>query len=181
MSMTRDGMVALEPTARGIPDSDTGRGCIEPYRSLAHLDTEERCATERAHLGHLRGRPANGLGGGVALAQELDAKWLVGTWQALTPSSAGMGQADRVEVTVKPDGTFEGDAQSASVGLLNFRSGTWKVSGEAVVLDATIQGGRRINGSSVKWTLKRNGEDLEGTGHREFDNKTNPVTFKKAR
>ena len=166
-------------SARAIYAGRCGEVIVLPS---ARPNKEESYETWLAHLDPVCRWPADRRGGGVALAQEPDTKWLVGTWRGSMPSPAGMGQTDRVELIVKGDATFEGDTQSARGGLLSYRKGSWKATGETVVLDATIQGGPgAVNGSAVKWTLKRSGDDLEGTIHRSFNNTTTPATFKKAK
>jgi hypothetical protein len=122
------------------------------------------------------------LGSGIGLAQELDVKWLVGTWKAEIPSPGGQGNADRVELVIQDNGTFTGDTQSARSGLIQFRHGAYRVTAADVTLEATAQGGPAVlNGTKLTWTLKRRGEELDGTVYRHFNNTSAPVSFRKVK
>lgn len=122
------------------------------------------------------------LGGGVALGEELDAKWLAGKWTATTPSPAGMGRQDRGEWEVKEDGTFVGEVQSASGSLIPYRDGKWKIDGDSVVFEALLAGGPAVvRNTKVTWTLKRSGADLIGMIVRHYNMSTGDVTWKRAK
>jgi len=101
---------------------------------------------------------------GPVMAQNLDAAWLAGKWQ-------GDVQIPRVppipvRILVKADGTFEGEAQDPRFGLSPLLDGKWEIAGDTVKFDYRIdlqtRNGRMT--SQPRWTLKRDGEDLVGTG-----------------
>jgi len=151
--------------------------CCAPARP----EEETSHGTILTHLDHVPRRPLDHWWGGVALAQELDPKWLAGTWKAATPSPAGLGREDQWEILVKEDGSFKGDVQSARGGLINL-AGSWKVAGASVTLDGLYQGGpSSINGTKFALSLGRSGEVLEGTRHSMWNNSTIPISFKKAK
>jgi hypothetical protein len=100
-----------------------------------------------------------------AIAQNLDANWLAGKWQGET--QAPRARPSQVEILVKGDGTFTGEFQSQAFGLYPALDGKWEIAGDTVTFsyrtDFQAQyAGRLISAST--WTLKRNGENLEGKG-----------------
>ena len=97
---------------------------------------------------------------GVAVAQELDANWVVGKWQGLAEFVSGKAQ---LEITVKSDGTFEGDARAQGLGLVYYREGKWGIAGDTITFTYLSDAGARGT-SKGRWTLKRNEADLEGNG-----------------
>jgi hypothetical protein len=113
-------------------------------------------------------------------AQDTSAKWLLGAWSGSTPSPAGGGLLDRREIVFKEDGTFRGDIQSARGGLIS-TAGTWKLVGDDVRVEGIYNSrGAGLNGTKFTHSLKRKGEDeLTGTGHSEFSNRTFDVSLKK--
>lgn len=161
-------------------DSEHWSGAVM-FCAPARLEGETVHETMLAHLEHVPPRPLDHWWGGVALAQELDPKWLAGTWKAATPSPAGMGREDQWEILVKEDGSFKGDVQSARGGLINL-DGSWKVTGASVTLDGVYQGGpSSVRGTKFSLSLGRSGEALEGTRVSAFNNSTGPISFKKAK
>src|SRR2546429_9212052 len=66
------------------------------------------------------------LWGSPGLAQELDAKWLAGTWRGTTPSPIE-GRVDEREIEFHGDGSFTGEIKSARGGLLPI-SGSYKTT-----------------------------------------------------
>lgn len=111
-------------------------------------------------------------GGGVALAQELDAKWVVGKWEgtARTPSAES-----RREVTFKEDRTF-GVCGQTSRGLV-CGEGKWTVGGEVVMVEYFQESPRTL----VTWTLKRDADTLQGSGIRQNDSWQYTVALKRSR
>jgi uncharacterized protein (TIGR03066 family) len=107
-----------------------------------------------------------------ALAQELDSKWLLGKWWGGNPNS-------KIEVEFKGDGTFTGGSSSAN-GLFSYRSGSWKVVGNELTADFTLESPRPDSGPKVTWTLKLQDKDLVGEGFRHFDNRQYNLQLKKA-
>jgi hypothetical protein len=146
----------------------------------ARPEEETSHETMLAHLDHVPRRPLDHWWGGVALAQELDPKWLAGTWKAATPSPAGLGRQDQWEILVKEDGSLRGDVQSARGGLINL-AGPWKITGASVTLDGVYQGPSPVNGTKFVLSLGRSGEALEGTRYSAWNNSTIPISFKKAK
>ena len=115
---------------------------------------------------------------GAAVADDLSPEWLIGQW-------AGEQQllGDRpypLELTVKSDGTFTGEIVF-QVGLTKLQDGKWKIAGDTVRFDyrTDIQGRAGRSTTSATWTLKRNGEDLEGTGFNHTNSRTYRMILKK--
>ncbi len=108
-----------------------------------------------------------------ARAQELDTKWLLGRWWGGNPNS-------KIEAEFREDGTFAGGSSSAN-GLFIYRSGSWKVIGNELTADFTLESPRPDNGSKVTWTLKRQDKDLVGEGFRHFDNRRYNLQLMKAK
>jgi hypothetical protein len=95
------------------------------------------------------------------VAQELDARWLLGKW-------AGSGGADgrtAFQVVFKEHGGFEGYSRG-QLGVANYRNGTWSFAGENVTVEYILDNPRQpqADGAKVTWALRREGEDLAGTG-----------------
>jgi hypothetical protein len=168
----------------GVPPGELQTGGGDEVNGLlarALTSEEENHGAPVIHLDHVSLRRAVGWEGGVALAQDLDAKWLVGKWTSVAENPGDRRQTDRWELTMKPDGTFQGDVQTDRSGLIHLRNGSWKVDGATVILEAIFQGGpSHVNGSALKLTLKRAGDQLDGTMYRGFNNRTDPITLKKA-
>ena len=121
------------------------------------------------------------LWGTLALAQDLNAKWLAGTWRGTTPSPAGAGQLDKREIVFREDGTYTGEIQSVRGGLLKI-AGAYKVAGDTLNVDGSYtEGPAGIQGTKFTYTLKRVGEDLEGTGYSHGSVRTFPVSLKRAK
>ena len=119
--------------------------------------------------------------GTLGLAQDLNAKWLAGTWRGTTPSPAGAGQVDKREIVFREDGTYIGEIQSVRGGLLKI-AGSYKVAGDTLNVDGAYkEGPAGIQGTTFTYTLKRVGEDLEGTGYSHGSVRTFPVSLKKAK
>ena len=119
-------------------------------------------------------------GGGIALAQELDTKWLVGTWKATTPSPLE-GRQDLWEMVVKEDGTFKGDIQSARGAWIAI-AGSWKLSGRDATFDGVHEGGQApVRGTRFNFTLSRKGDGLEGTRYAEWSKRTLPISFSRGK
>ena len=118
------------------------------------------------------------LNGGVAGAQELDAKWVVGKWSSSLENPGDRRHTDQWQLFLRQDGTFEGDIQSTRAGLIRLRNGSWKIDDQTVVLEALHQGGpSHVNGTKLKLTLRRAGDKLDGTGYKAFNNETFPASF----
>ena len=111
-------------------------------------------------------------GGGVALAQELDAKWLVGKWEgtARTPRADG-----RLEVTFKEDRAFGVCGQTSMEVVCS--EGKWTVEGGVITVEYFQEQPR----TPVTWTLKRDADTLQGSGIRRSDSMQYTVTLKRAR
>ena len=114
------------------------------------------------------------MGGGVALAQAPDANWLVGKWRGVFE---GNRQRSGPQIVIRSDGTFEGEAPSSLVGLIRYQKGKWRTAGDTVILEYFVSS--TLGSSEVTWTLKRNGEDLEGSGIRHSDSFQGSVKLKK--
>jgi len=116
--------------------------------------------------------PHRGVGGGVALAQELDAKWLVGKWEgtARTPRADG-----RLEVTFKEDRAFGVCGQTSMEVVCS--EGKWTVEGGVITVEYFQEQPR----TPVTWTLKRDADTLQGSGIRRSDSMQYTVTLKRAR
>lgn len=117
--------------------------------------------------------------GDVCLAQDLDQKWLLGTWKGTSPSPAG--GVDSREILFKEDGMFTGKVHSVRGGLI-YVSGSYKISGAEVTLEGVYEAPRvrDVHGTKFTNSLKRKGEDLEGTGVSHWNNRTFPVSLKRA-
>jgi hypothetical protein len=94
-------------------------------------------------------------------AADLDSAWLAGKWEATIPSPGGAAYGyDTSRLNIKPDGSFEEDYHSARGGRL-YMAGKWKISGDSVVLEGTIQGGPAgVHATKRTITLKRSGDAL---------------------
>jgi len=119
---------------------------------------------------------------GGAIAQDLDAAWLVGSWQSETQSPRGRA----VEIVVKSDGSFQGEEQSARLGTVQFRDGKWEIAGDTVTFNYRTDVQKRFKGQNIDsstwtWTLKRNGEDLEGTRVDQSTSRQNAIKLKKSK
>ncbi len=102
----------------------------------------------------------------LAVAEDLDPKWLVGKWQGESQPQGSFHPA-QIVIQVKADGTFEGEANSPAFAAVNLQDGKWKIAGDTAMFEyrsdvVTRGAGRQLTNSM--WTLKRNGETLEGTG-----------------
>lgn len=118
----------------------------------------------------------------AVLAGDLDAQWVLGTWRGTLPSPSGMGHGDKLELTLKPAGRVDGDIESARGGLITYRDGTYKLAGETLSIEVTLGGGPpAVRGSKVTYTLKRSGEDLEGTAFRHWNSSQTEVALKRAK
>ena len=123
----------------------------------------------------------------LALAEDLDPNWLFGKWQGETRAQ-GPGRGAQVQIQVKPDGTFEGEAHSPGLAGVIFQDGKWKIAGDTAMFDyrsdVVTTGGRGGAGRQLTnstWTLKRTGEDLEGTGLNHSNSAQYGLKFKKAK
>ena len=117
--------------------------------------------------------------GTLALAQELDAPWLLGTWQGTSPSPRGQGQEDRRTLIFREGGRFTGDIQSVRGGLIQV-SGTYKIEGKELLLEGIYdQAPQAIRGAKFTYSLKRAGDALEGTAYSHATGLTIPVSLKK--
>src|SRR3990170_4823331 len=111
-------------------------------------------------------------GGGVALAQELDAKWHVGKWEGTARTTRADG---RLEVTFKEDRAF-GVCGQTSMGVV-CSEGKWTVEGGVITVEYFQEQPR----TPVTWTLKRDADTLQGSGIRRSDSMQYTVTLKRAR
>ena len=116
---------------------------------------------------------------GAAVAEDFKPEWLVGTWQGIRQPS--QGRLAPVEVRVKSDGTFEGEATAPTFGPVPYRHGKWRIAGNTVIFESHVTAPSGNFASLIVWTLKRNGEDLEGTGLRKTDSFQYPVKLKKGK
>jgi hypothetical protein len=107
---------------------------------------------------------------GIAVAQQVTPDWLVGKWQGAT--TVGTTTGGEFEITVKSDGTYEGSTQVSRGVIVQYRDGKWKIEGESVVFQHLTVPPRAAAPSRITWTLKRDGDNLEGSGFREVDSRT---------
>jgi hypothetical protein len=124
---------------------------------------------------------------GTVVAQDLDASWLVGKWQG-NSQPQGSARPAQIVIQVKADGTFEGEAHSPGLAGVIFQDGKWKIAGDTAMFDyrsdVVTTGGRGGAGRQLTnstWTLKRTGEDLEGTGLNHSNSAQYGLKFKKAK
>jgi len=99
------------------------------------------------------------IGCAVASAQELNPEWIVGRWNGIT------GLGGRNQVNIRSDGTYEGDFHGLA-GPIPFRDGKWAITSHTITFEHVVLS---VPSSKITWTLKRNGNDLEGTGFRELE------------
>ena len=135
-------------------------------QSLARIwreGTHEDCV---ARLGAGACWPHRGVGGGVALAQELDAKWLAGQWNGTIASKEHSGHVARVDVEMSPDGPCKCAIQSPTGALVRPENCAWEVVGDSVRLKYVPYAGRGRSLKNVELDLSRQGEELVGSGTR---------------
>jgi len=135
-------------------------------RELRLLDGEGTHENLVARLGAGACWPHRGVGGGVALAQELDAKWLAGQWNGTIRSKEQSGHLARVDVEMSPDGTCKCAIQSPTGNLVRPENCAWEVVGDSVRLKYVPYAGRGRSLKNVELDLKRQGEELVGSGTR---------------
>jgi hypothetical protein len=121
----------------------------------------------------------------LAVADDLDASWLVGKWNGEGRSEDPMVGDFQLRIQVKPDGTFEGESQTRGYGALPYQDGKWKVTGDTVTFTNRTYVTDRYSGRvprSETWILKRAGENLEGSGvYESVRSYKSSLTLKKAK
>ena len=112
-----------------------------------------------------------------ASAQEAS-KDVIGRWAGTMRAAAAGGGPMPLEVEFKPDGVFTGSVTSPQVGLMTYE-GRWKADGSTVMVEYTAQAGtRRVQTS---WSLKQDGDTLNGTGVRSADQIRLDINLKRAK
>jgi hypothetical protein len=113
----------------------------------------------------------------VAAAEDLDPAWVVGKWHGFTGSPIGTNNG-APQITIKSDGTYEGDSSIQRQGLVYYRDGKWNIVGDGITLQHVTN---PPNGAAAKvtWTLKRSGDRLEGMGYNERNVGQFPVWLEK--
>lgn len=133
-------------------------------RELRLLDGEGTHENLVARLGAGACWPHRALGGGVALAQELDAKWVVGSWNGTIVSGGQLlGQLAPLYFELGPDGTCKGTIQSPTGILRPLESCVFEVVGDSVRLKYASYAGSGRQLKNVELDLKRQGEELVGS------------------
>ena len=122
------------------------------------------------------------LAGGLplsAMAEDLDGKWVIGSWLATFSAHGGVGRGE-ADVDLKTGGLMEGGARS-SIGSVTFSDGAWKVDGQTLVMTYRVPLGTRPGTYKVTWTLQREAEELVGSYLRDVDNGGGSLRLKRVK